>query len=126
MGTGDGESKAEVAVAASKDVKDVKEEKETAVDTGEGDANKQAEDTKTKMPPPAAAAAAAPGGAGNAGAGGARGAAGKNSGSAAIQAAVKAGNINIHQEERESCAPSLLACSFGLPLARTLYVRVYS
>lgn len=107
MGTEDGASKAGVAADTPNDVKEEEEkvEQETVPGTADkGDAKKQEEDTK--MPPPATAA---PGDAG-AGAGGATG--GKISGSDAIQAAVKAGNINIHQEERESpCASSLPACS---------------
>lgn len=113
MGTGGGESETKVAATLPKDVKEEAEkvEQEMAPDTADkGDDNKQED---AKMPPPATAASPGGAGAGAAGDAGTAGAAGgKISGSDAIQAAVKAGNINIHQEERESlCAPSLPACS---------------
>lgn len=127
MGTDDGVNKEEVAVAATKVVKNVKKEEEkveqeTVPDTDKGDLKKREEDTK--MPPPASAIAAS-GGSGAGGAGGASGAAGKGSGSAAIQAAVKAGNINIHQEERESRAPSLLVSAFCPEVPSRLPARVW-
>lgn len=77
---------------------------------------KEAKSGDDKMPPPAAAAAAA-GGASNKSA---------SSGSDAIKAAVKAGNINIHQQEREISACSIALagmrlsnlCSYGAAVQR--------
>lgn len=59
---------------------DKKEEPAAAAEVAAKEEQQKDKDGETKMPPPAASA---------------------KSGSDAIKAAVKAGNINIHQEERE-------------------------
>lgn len=78
-------------------------EKDSVADTkGEGEAEAVADSKSAKMPPPASVAATTDDK--------------KVAGSDAIEAAVKAGNINIHQEERECvvrvCLPKATAvCS---------------